>query len=259
MSTPLPAPTPPQDKGGAATQATVSPRAGQVGRVAVALALGALAVGLVWGGPWLWGIIQDEQALEAWVSSLGWLGPLALVLLNAAQIVVAPIPGYVLQIAAGFLYGPLWGGIWGSVGLLLGGSLAFWLARLYGRPLAAYLVGNDRLERWERVTHSASALVWFMLLLGPTGDAPYFLAGLAKVSFAKVLLITLLVRVPSTFVVAAAGAGVMWLSWWQMGLIIVALAVMLTLFLRYQDRIVQWADGQVLRRMTGVLRSDAAE
>jgi uncharacterized membrane protein YdjX (TVP38/TMEM64 family) len=193
------------------------------------------------------------------VSSLGWLGPLALVLLNAAQIVVAPIPGYVLQIAAGFLYGPLWGGIWGSVGLLLGGSLAFWLARLYGRPLAAYLVGNDRLERWERVTHSASALVWFMLLLGPTGDAPYFLAGLAKVSFAKVLLITLLVRVPSTFVVAAAGAGVMWLSWWQMGLIIVALAVMLTLFLRYQDRIVQWADGQVLRRMTGVLRSDAAE
>ena len=41
------------------------------------------------------------------------------------------------------------------------------------------------------------------------------------------LLITLIVRVPSTFVVAAAGAGVMWLSWWQMGLIFVALAVML--------------------------------
>lgn len=222
--------------------------------------LGAGAVGLatllILVGPQLWALLQDEAALEAWIAQLGWWGPLALIALNALQIVVAPIPGYVLQIAAGFLYGPWWGGLWGSLGLMLGGSIAFWLARRYGRPLAARLVGGERIDRWERVTHSTNTLVWVMLLLGPTGDLPYFLAGLAKVSFAKVMLITLLIRVPSTFVVASAGAGVMWLSWWQMALVLAGLGVMLVVFLRYQDALVDWSDRLMQRRIDTQLRHD---
>lgn len=216
-----------------------------------------LGIGLIWIGPEAWNLVQDEQALEAWVVSLGWFGPLALVALNALQIVVAPIPGYVLQVAAGFLFGPFWGGVWGSLGLLLGGSIAFWLSRVYGRPLAGRLVGDERLDQWERVSHSNSTLIWFIILLAPTGDIPYFLAGLARVSFVKILVITLIIRVPSTFVVAAAGAGVMWLSWWQLALVFVSLLVVLVIFLRYQDQIVRWSDRHVQRRVEHTLHSDA--
>jgi uncharacterized membrane protein YdjX (TVP38/TMEM64 family) len=215
-----------------------------------------LAVVLVLYGRELWTLVQDEAALEAWIIQLGWFGPAALITLNALQIVVAPIPGYAVQLAAGFLFGPWWGGLWANLGLLLGGSIAFGLSRRYGRPLAAYLVGGERIERWERVTHSTSTLVWFMLLLGPTGDLPYFLGGLASVSYAKVMLLTLLIRVPSTFVVAAAGAGVMWLSWWQMVLAFALLGVMLVVFLRYQTALVDWADRQVHRRVDKQLRQD---
>jgi uncharacterized membrane protein YdjX (TVP38/TMEM64 family) len=80
------------------------------------------------------------------------------------------------------------------------------------------------------------------LLLGPIGDIPYFLAGLARVSFIKIFVITLLVRVPSTMIVAAAGAGVMVLTWWQTVLIVAALFVILMVYLRYQDKIVEWSD-----------------
>jgi uncharacterized membrane protein YdjX (TVP38/TMEM64 family) len=212
------------------------------GKWLVAGGVGIIVVALLRFGPSLWRIVQDEAALEAWLVTLGWWGPLALVALNAIQIVVAPIPGYVVQLAAGFLFGPIWGGVWANVGLLVGATLAFWLARFYGRPLAGRLVGHERLAQWEHVTHSDSTLVWFVLLLGPVGDLPYFLAGLAKVSFAKIFLITLLVRVPSTFVVAAAGAGVMLLTWWQIALVIALLFVIVLLFLRYQTQIVQWSD-----------------
>lgn len=231
-------------------------RQGRFGKWLLVGSLVILVIGLTWVGPQAWALVQDEQALEAWVVSLGWLGPLALVALNALQIVVAPIPGYVLQVAAGFLFGPLWGGIWGSLGLLLGASIAFWLARVYGRPLVGRLVGNERLDQWERVSHSNSTLVWFIMLLSPTGDIPYFLAGLARVSFVKILVITLVIRVPSAFVIAAAGAGVMWLNWWQLALVFVGLLGLLVVFLRYQDQIMRWSDRHVQQQVEQTLRSD---
>jgi uncharacterized membrane protein YdjX (TVP38/TMEM64 family) len=59
----------------------------------------------------LWRTISDQEQIERFVDQLGWLGPVAIILLNALQIVIAPVPGYIIQAAAGFLYGPLWGGI----------------------------------------------------------------------------------------------------------------------------------------------------
>jgi uncharacterized membrane protein YdjX (TVP38/TMEM64 family) len=214
-----------------------------------------MLIALFWIGPPIWQLVQDAEALQAWVVGLGWLGPIALIVLNAIQIVVAPIPGYVVQVASGFLFGPFWGGVWSSLGLLAGASMAFWLARFYGRPLAGRLVGHERLEQWERVTHSSSTLIWFVLLISPIGDLPYFLAGLARVSFVKIFLLTLAVRVPSTFVVAAAGAGVMLLTWWQIVLLLVGLAGLLVVFLRYQDQIVRWCDRHVQRRVDQTLGS----
>jgi uncharacterized membrane protein YdjX (TVP38/TMEM64 family) len=219
------------------------------GRGLTAAVVVALGIGALWRGPALWAMLQDQAALEAWVAGLGWLGPLALVAINAVQIVFAPLPGYVMQLAAGYLFGPIWGGIWASLGLLIGGSLAFWLARIYGRPVAARLVGGERLDRWESVTYSSSLIVWFILILAPTGDAPFFLAGLARVAYWRILLLTLLIRVPSTFVVAAAGAGIMILSWQQLAWLFAALFAMLALFLRYQAAIVHWVDNRVRRRV----------
>jgi uncharacterized membrane protein YdjX (TVP38/TMEM64 family) len=225
-------------------------RQSRLARWLVAGIAALIVVALLWFGPYLWQLAQDEKALEAWVANLGWLGPLALITLNAIQIVVAPIPGYVVQVAAGFLFGPIWGGLWASLGLLCGSSLAFWLSRFYGRPLVGRLVGHERLERWEHLTFSDSTLLWFVLLLGPVGDIPYFLAGLARVSFVKIFVITLAVRVPSTWVVAAAGAGVLLLTWWQIALLLAILLGIVLLFFRYQDQLERWSDRYIQRHIS---------
>ncbi len=217
------------------------------------LTLGAgLAAAFAWVyGPGVWRILQDETALEGFIARLGAWGPLALVAINAAQIVVAPLPGYVMQAAAGYLYGPVWGGVWGATGLIVGAMLAMGLARFFGRPLAEQLVGAGRLGRWERVTFSTSMVVWFAILLAPTGDLPYFLAGLARVSFAKILLLTLVIRVPSTMVVAAAGAGVWLLPGWQLALLLAALGAATVLAMRYQERLLARVDRRVQRQLSG--------
>jgi uncharacterized membrane protein YdjX (TVP38/TMEM64 family) len=207
----------------------------------------------VWFGPTVWRLAQDREALQVFITRLGWFGPIALIFGNALQIVIAPIPGYVFQLAAGFLYGPLWGGIWGSIGLMLGASIAMWLSRTYGRPLVERLVGAERIAKWEQVTRSTNIAVWFVLLLGPTGDLPYFLAGLARVSYFKIMAITAILRIPSIFVVAGAGAGVMYLSWWQLAVIIGVLTAFVIVFMRYQDQILARLDRITHRQVAAKL------
>jgi uncharacterized membrane protein YdjX (TVP38/TMEM64 family) len=96
-------------------------------------------------------------------------------------------------------------------------------------------------------------------LAAPIGDLPYFLAGLAKVGYVQILLLTLVVRVPATFAVAAVGAGAVQLSWGWLALIIGALAVLLLLYLRYQTALLRWMDRTLQRRLTGQRTGPASE
>ena len=144
---------------------------------------------------------------------------------------------------------------------LLGGHTeetmsAMKLARLYGRPLVQRLVGASRLTKWEQVTHSDSPLLWCVLLLGPTGDLPYHLAGLSRVSFALIAGITFCIRMPSVFVAAAVGAGAVTLSWWQFAILVVALAALIVVFLRYQQPLTAWFEQQVQKYLYRTKISD---
>ncbi|WP_423224301.1 TVP38/TMEM64 family protein [Candidatus Amarolinea aalborgensis] len=226
-------------------------RSPKITRRALALTfvlLSLVTLGAIYG-PALVDLVSDRARVEAWLRALGPWAPLALIALNTIQIVFAPIPGYFVQAAAGYLFGVLAGGIYGAIGMLLGGALAMNLARWYGRPLVARLAGSERLQRWEGVIHSDSIWPWFLLLLGPVGDVPYYIAGLTRVSIWKILVIALLVRGPSVFVAAAVGAGVINIPpvlWLAFGALLVIAALLAH---RYHDRFERWVDHTLLRRV----------
>src|SRR5262249_49161305 len=126
---------------------------------------------------------------------------------------------------------------------------AMWLSRTFGRPLVENFVGQGRLDRWERVIFTDHPVVWLVLLITPIGDLPYFLAGLAHISFSRIALLIVLIRVPSVFVAAALGSGVVGLTWWQIALIFSLGGCILLLFLRYQEQVLQWIDGRMQERL----------
>lgn len=192
-------------------------------------------------------LLNNGEEARAFMAGLGVWGPLLLIVINIVQIVIAPIPGYAVYIGAGFLFGALWGGIWGSVGLLLGGMVAMAVGRFLGRPIVQRLIGEETLTRWEKVARSDSALVWGVILLSPIGDAPFLLAGLSSIRFGTILWLTVITRVPAAFAVAAMGAGAVELSWWQMMLIVVVLALPFWLVSRHQDEVTNWFYAQTAR------------
>ncbi len=192
--------------------------------------------------------VGNPEAIEAFVVWLGWFGPPALISLHALQIIFAPLPAYALFGAAGFLYGTLWGGIYATVGTLLGATAAMLLTRRFGRPLAARMVGEDRMARWHDKTLNQSWFTWGFLLLAPVGDLPFFLAGLAGIQVWRILLLTLVIRVPSIFLIAAAASGTTALSWREVIPIMAVVIVLCAVLFRYQAALLRWFDRAAQQR-----------
>ncbi|MCO6450631.1 MAG: TVP38/TMEM64 family protein [Caldilineales bacterium] len=183
--------------------------------------------------------LSSLDEAKAWLQGLGALGPIVLILINALQIVIAPIPGYVVQVAAGWIYGVWPGALYGTIGLALGATIAMSISRVLGRPFVTRMFGNERIDRWEHVIHADSGWLWAVLFLGPVGDLPYFLGGLSQYPIPKMVGIAVLVRGPSVLLAAAVGAGLVALDidvicqWLYARPYVIALAGVLALSVLY--------------------------
>ncbi len=70
----------------------------------------------------------STQALESWVQQFGAAGPLVFMAVYAIGTVLF-LPGSVLTLAGGALFGPVWGTVYNLTGATLGATLAFLIAR----------------------------------------------------------------------------------------------------------------------------------
>jgi uncharacterized membrane protein YdjX (TVP38/TMEM64 family) len=137
---------------------------------------------------------------------LGPWGPLAIIALGIIQVLVAPLPGYPLVIVAGVLFGGWWGAIYTNIGILLAGMSAALLARTLGRPLVERFVESRHMARVEQLLESDSPWLWFFVLLLPTGDLPYFAAGLSRIAMRDYFVALAAARLPLTFLITHAAA-----------------------------------------------------
>lgn len=154
---------------------------------------------------WLFEIgdkVRDE------LPKYGILAPVIYVLVYALQIVVAPIPGAALAYTAGFLFGPIAASLYSMAAILLGSALAFWLARRLGWPLIEKIAPPSWIERWRNLAAVNSSLTWFLLMLAPTADVFYFIAGLTTLSFRRFMLLVILGRTPGIILSSIVGANV---------------------------------------------------
>ena len=87
----------------------------------------------------------DLAALDAWLSGLGLLAPLAYLGLYAVG-TIAFLPGALFALAGGALFGPVWGTLLNLVGATIVASLAFLIARYLAGGWVAALTGG-RLKR----------------------------------------------------------------------------------------------------------------
>jgi len=156
----------------------------------------------------MWRWFSDREAVTTSMHQLGAWGPAVLFVLFVLQVFLAFIPGQALMVATGFLYG-FWGGFLVSwLSLVIGGELAFVLARRYGRTFAARWISTDVLARWDRSANGQGIAFFAVTLFMPLvpNDAMCYVAGLGKISRIRFSIANLLGRGIACLATSAAGA-----------------------------------------------------
>jgi uncharacterized membrane protein YdjX (TVP38/TMEM64 family) len=103
----------------------------------------------------------------AWVESLGVWGPLAFIL-GYAVATVAFVPGSILTLAAGAIFGLVQGTIYTFAGATLGASAAFLVARYLARgAVERKIAGNRRFDAIDRAVAGEGFKIVALLRLSP--------------------------------------------------------------------------------------------
>src|SRR2546428_8611516 len=89
----------------------------------------------------------DRHFMAATLRQWGVLAPLVFIVIQALQVIIAPIPGEVTGLLGGFIFGQWLGFFYSTLGLTAGSLFAFWVGRRLGAPYVRRLGSSPVGER----------------------------------------------------------------------------------------------------------------
>jgi len=155
----------------------------------------------------LYDLFHDRQQLKGFIRSYGAYSPLAYILLQIIQVVIAPIPGGAIEWLGGFLFGVKAGFIYSMIGLILGSWLAFSLARIFEKVAVEKFVSEKTRKRFDYLVEHQGAILSFILFLIPgfPKDALCYILGLTPMHLGIFLIISTIGRIPGTLMACLQG------------------------------------------------------
>src|SRR3989338_8776276 len=142
---------------------------------------------------------NSPQQVILLIKTHSYLGPTLLIIWRIIGIIVPAIPAGVVSFAAVPVFGWLKTYIYTVVGILIGTSISFWLARRFREPLVSRFVPLKKLHQLEGELSERKrflAVVALRLFTVPVMDFSSYAAGLTRISFPKFFLATLIASIP---------------------------------------------------------------
>jgi len=148
----------------------------------------------------------DAAAVEAWVRRYGIWAPVIFIGLYLIATVLF-LPGSVLTIVAGMVFGPLWGTVYSLTGATTGATIAFLIARYLTSDWVAEKTGGRLKQLIEGVEAEGWRFVAFTRLvpLFPFNLLNYAL-GLTRIPLSHYVITSLICMLPGGLAYAYLGA-----------------------------------------------------
>lgn len=181
--------------------------------------------------------------LIASVQERGVFGVLLLLGLQLVQIVVAFIPGEVVQIAAGMIYGPWVGALVVLTGCVISSAIVYCLVHTLGAPFVRDMISEKHMEKFRHFEDSGRLdIIVFVLFLipGMPKDVFTYLVPLTDMRLGRFLLLSNTARIPGVLMSTFAANGLMEGHLLTVAIIVgVVLLVMVVAFV-FRKRIMAW-------------------
>jgi len=199
-------------------------------------------------------LYSSRREVKHLLERAGPYAPIVFIILQALQVVLAPIPGEATGFLGGWVFGTALGFIYSSIGLTLGSMLAFGLGRWLGLPIVRRLVSEGVYHKFDFVARAGGELVTLLFFLIPGFPKDYlcFLLGVSPLPFGTFLVIATFGRMPGTWLLSIQGAKVGSARYTEFVIFLTIAAAAALLAYIYRDEIFHW----VRRRHTADTSSD---
>jgi len=185
---------------------------------------------------------SSKKAVSDFLKSYGPYAPLAFIVVQALQVVLAPVPGEATGILGGYLFGTWLGFFYSTIGLTLGSILAFSLGRWLGLPIVRRVVSQEVYHRFDFISRAGGELVTLVCFLIPGFPKDYlcFLLGVSPLQFGTFFVISTFGRMPGTWLLSVQGAKVRNAQYLDFVIYLLVAAFAIVLAYIYREKIYRW-------------------
>lgn len=136
----------------------------------------------------------------------GYFGALFYIMITVTAVVIAPVSTFPLLPLAVSLWGSFFAAVLSIIGWTIGASIAFGLARRYGKPLISKMISLEKIQRAEKLIPQKNIFVSVLLLRMalPVDVLSYALGLFSTISFRHYFFATLIGVTPFAFFFAYA-------------------------------------------------------
>ena len=150
----------------------------------------------------------DTDAFKAFVDKNYLLSAIALILICTVQVIIALIPGELVEIAAGYAFGSVMGALLCLAGVTLGSITVILLTRKFGRRFVESLYPREKIDALPIINNPKKrnllTLVLF-LIPGTPKDLITYAVGITDMSIPTYLLLATAARIPSIIMSTVGG------------------------------------------------------
>ncbi len=192
----------------------------------------------------LYASLSDKEKVQVFISRFGILAPLAFVVIQFFQVILAPIPGEATGFIGGFLFGTFKGFLLSSIALASGSVANFLIGRFLGKRYVRKLIPTDKLKRFDTFIKRQGVLVLTILFIFPGFPKDYLclFLGMTMLPLKVFFLISTFGRMPGTLMLSLQGASLFEGNYLIFTILVGICLVMTVMMYRFREQIYAYVE-----------------
>lgn len=197
-------------------------------------------------------VFKDIESIKGIILGYGNYSFIIYIALQIVQIVVFFIPGDIMQISAGFIFGPIRGFLLSFFGICLGTSVVFFISRKLGKPFVNKIVSEKdtwiihKLEKFKEhpmKDKKLKKIVFFTYLIpGIPKDILGYICGVSEIKYKDFIIYSSIARIPALFVSSFFGHKLSFDNWKLLAIIAIISGIVIVISIIAGKKIISSID-----------------
>ncbi|MBQ7352120.1 MAG: TVP38/TMEM64 family protein [Clostridia bacterium] len=199
-------------------------------------------------------MFSSINGLKNYILSTKEKGVFVYILIQLLQVVFLPIPASIICIVGSLIYGPILGSIYCCIGVLGGSYISYFLGKIFGYKLVAWIVGKDNTDKYSEIIQNRGFVFLALAFLLPMfpDDILCFIAGITQMKTSVFFWVTLITRPIGVVFMAIFGGGhIIPFNGWGLyawGAILLVAVAFVYIIYRWQDQLQEFIISKIFHK-----------